>query len=85
MSRFKFEIQPVDGGGDKKRGQGGWLADIKKRYGLPSREKYMHGYAWDFLTWFLHACFIVLIFLGITAVLNPESQQIIKAALSFLS
>ena len=84
MSRFKFVIQPADGGGDKKGKQGGWLADRKKRYGLSIREKYMYGYTGAFQTWFLHACFIVLVFLGITAVLNPESQQIIKAALSFL-
>ena len=84
MSRFKFVMQPVVGSGNKKRKLGSWRADIKKRFGLSIRGKYMHGYVWTFLTWFLHTCFIILIFLGITAVLNPESRQMIKAAISFL-
>lgn len=38
MSRFKFVIQPADGGGDKKGKQGGWLADRKKGMDSPSEK-----------------------------------------------
>lgn len=51
---------------------------------LSISKKRLFRYIWAFLGWLLHVCFILLVFLGITAVLNPESQQIIKAAFSFL-